>query len=141
MSSPPPIEYRVVGDQPIAGRPGWYTALDVAITTADGAVRLGGLRTAAWFDLAADARHGVLVTDFDPATVVFWDFSRLLWVGPSAHSCLVWSNAEALGHDAPATLLRSQGGAMFLAGPTGDGLPLASDVGVDVDLSTPATAL
>lgn len=194
-----PTQWWVLGAQPIAGRDGWYGALDVAIRTDDGELRVGGVRTADWFthhhatsdpatsDPATDnptsdnptsdnsAVHGpasdnpasvainngrassglrantstdpsgrprtsalastgdVVGTDFDPAAVHHWDFSRLLWVGPSAAERLIWSNAEALTAASIATLLCSPGGAAFLAGPTGTGLPTAASLGLAID--------
>lgn len=179
-----PTQWWVLGARPIAGRDGWYGALDVAIRTDDGELRVGGVRTADWFthhhtisdsttdnptsdnaavdgpasvaidtsrassglraDTSTDPSGGprtsalastddVVGTDFDPAAVHYWDFGRLLWVGPSAAERLIWSNAEALTPASIATLLCSPGGAAFLAGPTGTGLPTAASLGLAID--------
>lgn len=129
--APRPVAFRVLAAQPLAERPAWFSALDVAIECADGAVRIGGLRTAAWFQEPPSAMT-VADTDFDPGGVRYWDFGRLLWVGPSAAPRLVWSNAAALSVQSVATLLYHDGGRDFLAGPDGAGLPTATALGLDL---------
>lgn len=140
------VSYRILAVEPIAAEPiaaeqRWCAAVDAVITTADGRQVVGGLRTARWCTDPTTRSGATLATDFDPDTVAAWDFTRLLWVGPSARPCLVWSNAEALDERAIGELLRSAAAGGFLAGPDGTGLPLVADLGIDPDAAGSPVAL
>ena len=71
-----------------------------------------------------------LPTTLDPSTVPFWDFNTLMWVGPSDHPCLVWTNAEFSLLGIRTTFDTTRPG-NILRGPEGRGLPTPAQLGIE----------
>lgn len=144
------VAYVVLGRHPITvggvgGRPhgDWFDAVDLAVRTSDGREVALGIRTRDYVGVALERGdppwpdgHRPLAITLDPTSVRHWDFGRVLWIGPAAHRCLVWSNAEALSPRAIVTMLGPDPSptrpGRVLDGPDGLGLPDPATVGLVV---------
>ncbi len=115
----------------------WFDGADLLLKTSDGTVVVCGLRTGSY----VTARQGAnepewsdgyvpLPTTLDPSTVPFWDFNTLMWVGPSDHPCLVWTNAEFSLLGIRTTFDTTRPGNILL-GPEGRGLPTPAQLGIE----------
>lgn len=154
---PGAVAIAVLGHHParVADLPGddWFDAVDLLVRDESGAPRIIGFRTSDYVTAALSGgdppwRRGApgssdspgdyrpLAIHLDPATVRHWDFGQVLWIGPSEHPCLVWSNAEALSVRGLRTLLGSDPAPVrsgrLLDGPDGAGLPSPGEAGVEV---------
>lgn len=132
----------------------WFDAVDLAVRDEAGEVVVLGFRTSDYVAAALaggdppwhrgapgedpdpPGGHRPLGIDLDPTAVRHWDFGRILWIGPSEHPCLVWSNAEALSVRGVMAVLGPDPvpvrAGKLLAGPDGRGLPRPSQVGVEL---------
>ena len=115
----------------------WFDGIDMLLKTSDAATVVCGLRTGNYVmahhgSKDPDWRDGYvpLPTTLDPATVSFWDFNTLLWVGPSDHPCLVWTNAEFVVLVVRTTFDKAMPG-NILRGPDGRGLPTPAQLGIE----------
>jgi hypothetical protein len=133
----------VLGSHParIPDAPGLWDAVDLVIETDTGASLLFGVRTAAYLDrLDTDDPDAIedwngyhpLAVTLDRSSVIHWNFSEVLWLGPELRPCLIWSNATALNLEAVVYLLSAERGGILLKGPDDAGLPRPSDLGVTV---------
>jgi hypothetical protein len=116
----------------------WFDGIDLLLRTSGNTTIVCGLRTGDY----VKAHHGAidpdwgdgyepLPTTLDPSTVPFWDFNTLMWVGPSDHPCLVWTNAEFSLLGVKTTFGKSMPG-NILRGPDGRGLPSPEQLGIHV---------
>lgn len=116
----------------------WFDGTDVLLKISDGSTVVCGLRTADY----VKAHHGShepewsdgyvpLPTTLDPGTVPFWDFNTLMWVGPSEHPCLAWTNAEFSLLGIRTTFDKSVGLGNILRGADGRGLPTPDQLGIE----------
>lgn len=129
--------FGVLGSHQAPRGEGWFDAVDLVVTLDTGDDVLLGIRTHGYLalrDQGAERWDGYvpLRADLDLATVRHWDFSSVLWLGPSAAPCLVLSNAEALSVVGVRTLLSRPRPGALLAGPSGAGLPAPAALGVEV---------
>lgn len=151
------VSLAVLGHHPIAvpdlPGDGWFDAVDLVVRDDAGSIGVIGFRTSDYVRAALDTgdppwtggapgstsgsgSYRPLAIDLDPAAVRHWDFGRVLWIGPSARSCLVWSNAEALSVRGLWTMLGPDPAPVragrLLDGPDGEGLPRPAEVGLEL---------
>jgi hypothetical protein len=130
--------FAIAGSHPVDGPDDrqWFDAVDAVVALGDRRVAFG-VRTAGYVRMAdrldADWRGGYtpLRIAIDLAEPRFWDFDRVLWIGPAGHPCVIWSNAAALTATAIAHVLTARD-CVVLRGPSGNGLPDAAAVGLSV---------
>lgn len=116
----------------------WFDGIDLLLKTSDATTVVCGLRTGTYVKAHHDSsepewRDGYvpLPVTLDPSTVPFWDFNTLMWVGPSDHPCLVWTNAEFSLLGVRTTFDRTMPG-NILRGPDGRGLPTPAQLGIEL---------
>jgi hypothetical protein len=115
-----------------------WDALDAVIETDSGESVLFGVRTANYLKQLSDDTpehwdgYQPLAVTLDRSGIDHWDFSRVLWLGPDRHRCLIWSNAAALSLRAVLHLFAAEHGEKLLSGADGAGLPRPADLGVRV---------
>jgi hypothetical protein len=129
--------FAVLGAHAVPGDEEWFDAVDLVVTLGTGDDVLLGIRTHGYLDVRGEGAeqwgsYVPLPADLDLASVVHWDFSSILWLGPTSAPCLVWSNAHALSVVGVRTLLTWPRVGELLAGPGGAGLPRPADLGVEV---------
>jgi hypothetical protein len=129
----------VLGAHRILSAADGFDAADLLLRDASTRIVVFGLRTAEYLarpaPLAWDG-YVPLAADADLSAVGSWDFDEVLWVGPAAWPCLVWTNAEWFSLAAVSTLFSPTRPNKLLEGPGGRGLPTPADLG----LSVPAPA-
>lgn len=117
----------------------FFDAADLVLETDRGA-RVLGFRTAGYVARPADEWDGgyaPIPITLDTESVEFWDFGTVLWVGPDAHPCLVWSNAVGLSLRGIQHLVAPVGSGAILDGPDGRGLPTPDQLRIAVPDGAP----
>lgn len=115
-------------------KPGWFDAVDVLVRVAGEREVVLGLRTASYLAAAGSTpgepelwgSYDPIHATLDLTTVKHWNFDRVLWLGPDAWPCLVWSNAEQFSDLALHTIVAAD---RLIAGPDDKGLPSLDDLG------------
>lgn len=117
----------------------FFEAFDCAIDVDDGTVVLFGLRTVSYLSgmprLEVERWAGgytPLAVTLDLGTVRHWDFNKSLWLGPSPHPCLMWSNAHGVSIKGIQYLLDPERNGSILQGEDGTGLPRPEQLGIHV---------
>ena len=113
----------------------FYDAVDLVAQLATGHVVVFGFRTAAYLKMSGDVSewpdgYVPLRVTLDLQAARFWDFNRVLWLGPEPQPCLVWSNADGISTNGLRLLLSSMKPDGVLAGDQGAGLPTPASLGI-----------
>ncbi len=112
-------------------------AFDLAVQLVGGEIVIVGLRTSGYLkhqlepEVWPNSYRPIRVT-LDLATVRYFDFNEVLWLGPDPHSCLVWGNALGMRLTAIAYMLGYRSESRLLAGPDGTGLPSPDSLGIEI---------